>query len=64
MLRGLVKQNAAAAVARASEKAFALLAEGDWVEAIKALAELRGVGPATASGISFCNHKTAFIVGY
>jgi hypothetical protein len=50
-LRGLIKQNSAAAVAKASSAAFAHLEQSDWLSAIKAFAELRGVGPATASAL-------------
>ena len=51
MLRGLVKQNTDKAVREAFASSMKSLEQGDWLNAIKELANLRGVGPATASAI-------------
>ena len=51
MLRGLVKQNTNKAVQEAFASSMKSLDEDDWQNAIKELANLRGVGPATASAI-------------
>lgn len=50
-LRGLIKQNTPKAISESSISAFELISRGEWLDAIKALSELRGVGPATASAI-------------
>jgi len=51
MLRGLIKKNKDSDVSRVSEIAFGLMMKKDWFGALKTLAELKGVGPATASAI-------------
>ena len=52
-LPGLVRQNAPAAVLAASRAAFKALQKkkGGQEQALKALSELRGIGPATASAV-------------
>jgi hypothetical protein len=47
----LVESNSDAEVSSASKAAFDLAAEGKLSDAVKKLSELRGVGPATASGV-------------
>lgn len=51
MLMGLVNQNSSASVVAASTKSLALATKGKWRESLEAMAELKGVGPATASAI-------------
>lgn len=51
MLRGLVKENSDKAVRDAFAASMNALDQGDWLSAIKELATLRGVGPATASAV-------------
>ena len=51
MLMSLVKQNSENTVQQVSSASFKLAKKLEWIDAVKKLTELRGVGPATASAV-------------
>lgn len=51
MLMSYIKQNSNSCVLSISRASFILVSKGNWLEGVKKMAELKGVGPATASAI-------------
>jgi hypothetical protein len=61
MLMSLVRQNSDASVIAISTASFKLAVQHKWKEALTKLAELRGVGPATASAILAALYPEDFV---